>query len=341
MLERCFMRTLTAFLLIAFNNPALFAQSQSTRDDFLKLIDRPRTSLAPTIRQLPEGRGLSAIHFAFTTEGPDRVPGLLLKKTGSEGRRPTVIALHGTGDSKEGMATVLVRLAELGFVAVAMDGRYHGERAIGGDYADAIYQAYVSGEEHPFFYDTVWDVTRLIDYLVTREDVDPARIGLIGFSKGGIETYLASAIDPRIAVAVPCIGVQSFLWALENNAWRDRIGTIYPAVELAAEDEGVKVDSTFVRKFYDRVVPGIYSKFDGPAMLPLIAPRPLMVINGDSDSLTPRAGVLEAAELASAAYAKAGVSERFSLRLQENTGHEVRPAALQAALDWFVKWLRP
>ena len=42
-------------------------------------------------------------------------------------------------------------------------------------------------------------------------------IGMIGFSKGGMETYLAAAVDPRIAVAVPCIGVQSFRWALDHG----------------------------------------------------------------------------------------------------------------------------
>jgi poly(3-hydroxybutyrate) depolymerase len=50
---------------------------------------------------------------------------------------------------------------------------------------------------------------RLIDYLDTRADVDPQRIGIYGVSKGGIEAYLAAAVDPRIQVAVPCIAVES------------------------------------------------------------------------------------------------------------------------------------
>ena len=65
---------------------------------------------------------------------------------------------------------------------------------------------------------------RLIDYLETREDVDARRIGLTGISKGGMEAYLAAAVDPRIAVAVPLIGVQSFRWALDHGAWDSRPG---------------------------------------------------------------------------------------------------------------------
>ena len=106
------------------------------------------------------------------------------------------------------------------------------------EYVEAILRAYRTGNEHPFLYDTVWDLMRLIDYLETREDVDSRRIGMIGFSKGGMETYLTAAIDPRVAVAVPCIGVQSFRWALENDAWQSRVETFQVALNAAAKDAG-------------------------------------------------------------------------------------------------------
>ena len=119
----------------------------------------------------------------------------------------------------------------------------------------------------------------------------------MGISKGGMETYLAAAVDPRIAAAVPVIGVQSFAWALANNAWQARVETIFAAVAGAARDGLRPIDAELVQEFYDRVVPGIYDEFDAPAMLPLIAPRPLLVINGDSDALTPLPGVRKARRL--------------------------------------------
>lgn len=183
---------------------------------------------------------------------------------------------------------------------------------------------------------------RLLDYLETRDDVDVKRIGLIGTSKGGIETYLAAAVDERIAVAVPCIGVQSFRWALENNAWPSRIETIQTAFDTITIQSGVpNPDATFVRQFYDRIVPDIYAEFDGPGMLPLIAPRPLLVINGDSDVRTPLPGLKECTDAAQAVYQSAGATERFSIRIQENTGHKVTSESEQAAIAWFVKWLKP
>lgn len=324
---------------------ALQGSAGGVRSDFLKLIDRPRVPLAPEITHPVVTEGILCQRFSFASEAGERVPGILMRGSG-EGPRPVVIALHGTGGTKESQTGLLTKLAGKGFVAVAIDGRFHGERTSArsgsAEYSQAILRTYRTGKGHPFLFDTVRDVLRLVDYLEMRPDVDPRRVGLIGFSKGGMETYLAAAADPRISVAIPCIGVQSFRWALDNNSWQSRVGTFRAAVDKAAQDEGVsKVDGNFIRKFYDRVAPGIYSEFDGPAMLPLIAPRPLLVINGDSDARTPLPGLMECAAAAQKAYSDASAQDRLILRIQESTGHQVRPAALEEAIAWFVRWLKP
>jgi len=329
-----------AFLLAA----TAFAQTDTTRAEFLHLIDRPRVPLAPA-ESPAAAEGVEEIRFSYAADANQRVPGILLRASPAPSRRrPVVIALHGTGGNKEGQLPLLRRLAGLGFIAIAIDGRYHGERAGGSGraaYNDAILRAWRTGHEHPFLYDTVWDILRLLDYLETRADVDAARIGAIGFSKGGMELYLAAAIDPRIRVAVPCIGVQSFRWALDHDSWHSRIGTIQAAVNGAARDEGAQVDAAFIQRFYDRVVPGVDGRFDGPAMLPLIAPRPLLTINGDSDPRTPRPGLDLCLDAASRAYAHAGASDRFRTVIEPDTAHKVTPAALDTALEWFQRWLRP
>lgn len=332
--------TLAAFLTLA---PSLAAD---TRADFLKLIDRPRVLLAPEVQETPSPDGLIHLAFSYAADADNRVPGILLKSANTTGRRPAVIALHGTGGKKEDELAFMTELARAGFVAVAIDGRYHGARTQNGkgsaEYVDAILRTFRTGKEHPFFYDTVWDVMRLVDYLETRDDIDSKRIGLFGISKGGIETYLAAAADPRIAAAVPCIGVESFRWAVEHDSWQSRIGTIQAAFDAAAKDSGVaKPGPDFVHTFYSRVAPGLDREFDGPAMVPLIAPRPLLSINGEIDPRTPRPGLDLCADAARAAYRTAGAEENFVLRIQPNTGHKVLPESMTAAREWFVRWLNP
>jgi dienelactone hydrolase len=316
------------------------------RAAFLRLVDRTRVPLAPHSSARPEAGSYAPEHFTFQSEASERVTGILVKSVASRGRRPTVIVLHGSGGKKEQQLPLLRELADRGFVAVAIDARYHGERAGTddsiADYTGAMLTAYRTRRGHPYMYDTVWDAMRLVDYLDTRPDVDNNRIGLMGISKGGTETYLTAAVDTRIAVAVPVIGVQSFRWALEHDAWQSRAETFQAAAEGVARDQGrAGVDATVVRMLYARVAPGIDGEFDGPSMLPLIAPRPLLVINGDSDPRTPLPGVLECVAAAEPVYSAMRSPERLGLYLQPGAGHVFTPTGELVALDWLVKWLVP
>lgn len=347
-------RSIAAALLVLQISIAAFADGSAvdTRAAFLKVIDRPRAELKPEITELAPVEGLRKYHLWFQSDATERVPGYLLLPDPQKfkGPRPVVIALHGTGGSKDGgeITNIALKAARAGFIGVAIDGRFHGERTKAGsgaaEYYDAIALAFKTGAGHPFYYDTAWDVMRLVDYLVTRKDVDAARIGLTGISKGGIETYLAAAADPRVAAAVPFIGVQSFKWALENGQWPARIATIQSAFDsaAAAAAAGKPVRSVdFVREFYARVVPGIDGKFDGPAMLVAIAPRPLLVINGDSDANTPIAGVRLSVAAARPFYEAANAGDKLQLIVQENTPHRVNPESVDAGIAWFVRWLEP
>lgn len=341
------LRTLRSLLLLVFTLLTSLLQAADTRADFLKLIDRPRVPLEVATSEVPAPDGLTRFDFTYAADATNRVPALLLKTSSiPTNRRPVIIVLHGTGGSKESELSYLTELAHAGFIAVAIDGRYHGARSRSGkgsaDYIDAILRAFRTKTEHPFFYDTAWDVMRLIDYLVTRPDVDPARIGLFGISKGGIETYLTAAADPRVAVAVPCIAVESFRWAIENNSWQSRIGTVQAAFDAAAKDSAVtSPGADFVHLFYACVAPGLDREFDGPAMVPLIAPRPLLAINGEIDPRTPLPGLQLCSDATRLAYQAAGAEEKFTQLIQRGIGHKVTPEAYLQAREWFVRWLKP
>jgi dienelactone hydrolase len=307
-------------------------------------------ALKPELAEMEPVEGFKRHHLWFSSDATERVPGYLLLPDPAKfkGRRPVVIVLHGTGGTKGGgeIANIVNRAVRAGFIGVAIDGRFHGERTKAGtgaaEYNTAIAQAFKTGEGHPFYYDTAWDVMRLIDYLGTRKDVDSARIGLTGISKGGIETYITAAADPRVAAAVSYIGVQSFKWALDNGQWPARIATIQDAFDASAASAGKPARSVdFVRQFYARIVPGIDGPFDGPAMLAAIAPRPLLVINGDSDANTPIAGVRLSVGTAKPSYDAAGASGKLQLIVQENTAHRVNPESIDAGIEWFVRWLKP
>ena len=165
---------------------------------------------------------------------------------------------------------------------------------------------------------------------------------MYGVSKGGIETYLTAAVDPRVSVAVPCIGLQDFRWEIDHNDWQTRISTIQGAFNVVVKETGVaSPGGGFVHEFYQRVAPGLDGEFDGPEMVRLIAPRPLMSINGDTDEHTPRASLKLCTDVAAEVYGAAGAGDHFVELIEAKTGHKVKPYAQAAAVEWFVKWLKP
>jgi dienelactone hydrolase len=319
------------------------------REAFVKLLDRPKVALDPQARETKTEGGFLTELLSIASEKTERVPILLVRPAKLEARAPAVVVLHGTGGNKESQRAWLEKLARKGMIGVAIDARYHGERVPGvkgaAAYNEAVTRAWRArpGEpqEHPFYFDTAWDLWRVIDWLETRPDVDPSRLGMIGFSMGGIQTWLAAAADERVKVSVPAIGVQSFRWSLENERWQARARTIAAAHDAAAKDLGeTTVNARVCRELWNKVSPGILDRFDGPSMIRLFAGRPLLVLNGEKDPNCPIEGARLAFAAAEEAFRAAGCPERLKIDVAPGVAHQVTKEQHDLALDWFERWLR-
>jgi len=277
---------------------------------------------------------------------------------------PAILVLHSTGKSKEYIAEHLERYARRGYVAVAFDARYHGERALPGAgipglsemklssvgpslvqqifesdvgrlqvYYSALVRAWREGPERPFLYDTVMDAIGVVDYMVSRPgEIDPQRIGVTGVSLGGMHAWLLAAADSRIAVSAPAIGVHSFRHALDNGLWGARVDTIRPVFEAAAKDMGKKeVDTEVVQAVWSRITPGLAERcgedgFDANCSVGCVAPRPMLVLSGERDPRCPIEGVYAAVEEGRKEYSALGAAGKLQLFVDPGIEHEMTQA---------------
>lgn len=143
-----------------------------------------------------------------------KVPGYLAIPKSNADPYPCVLLLHGITSSKESwweensvMKNLTEQLLSSGFAVLSLDAEYHGERLSNNDFESPLSfiknRWFVSSRD--MMIQSTIEYRRAIDYLATRVEIDTARIGIIGYSMGGIMTFNLSAVEPRIKVSVACV----------------------------------------------------------------------------------------------------------------------------------------
>ena len=158
---------------------------------------------------------------------------------------------------------------------------------------------------------TVAEDRAALDYLASRSDVDPHRLGCGGLSGGGMRTVFLAGLDDRIRCAV-CAGFMT--------TWRDFL---------------LNTSYTHTWMVY---VPGLPGFFDFPEILGLRAPLATLVLATTQDPLYTLAETERAGRILQEVFKKAGAPERF--RISMYPGPHKFDLPMQAeAFDWMEKWL--
>jgi len=153
---------------------------------------------------------------------------------------------------------------------------------------------------------------RALDYLCSRPDVDPQRVGCGGLSGGGLRTVLLAGSDDRIACAV-CVGMMT--------TWRDYL----------------------LNKCYTHTwmcyVPLLPPDLDYPEILGLRVPLPTLVQNDTEDPLFTLPEMQRADRILSEVYRKAGAEDRYRCTFYPGP-HKFDQEMQREAFEWFDRWLK-
>lgn len=247
--------------------------------------------------------------YVFTSEPGADVPCHLLVPVGAKKRAPVVVCLQGHSAGMHvslsradqhsmemaippGDRDFAVQAVGRGYAALVLEQRCFGERS--DMRPDERRQSSMSGCHHATHVaslvgrtmvgERVWDVSRALDTLSEFPDVDITRIACMGHSGGGTVAWYAACLDSRIRVVMSSCSICTY---------RDSIG---------------QVDHCC-----DNYLPGVLQSFDMPDLAGLIAPRPLIVVAGRSDSFFPLHGVRDAFATIHAIYDAWGAANRCDL----------------------------
>ncbi len=230
-----------------------------TKEDWINRQKRVKDILNNIIGPFPEKTPLNARVTGIVRKDGYRIEKVIYESMpnlyvtaclfipdGKVKNRPAIIEVSGHGFPafrSRGTQTQIYNLVRKGFIVFAFDPLGQGERI---QYWDDEKKASVLGtspvSEHSYFGNQMfisgispiryftWDGIRAVDYLITRKEVDPERIGIYGCSGGGTQATLISAFDERIKAAVPGCYITGFRRLLESIGPQDAEQDFYHAI---------------------------------------------------------------------------------------------------------------
>jgi cephalosporin-C deacetylase-like acetyl esterase len=291
----------------------------------------------------PEPAGTPRVQTTGTVEGDDYlveklvyeslpgyfVPALLYKPKKTDSRLPAVLSPcgHSTVGKAEATYQILhINLVKRGYVVLTYDPVGQGERSQFwdaekgrsrfnldcGEHAVLGNPLYLIGSSLARF--RIWDGLRGLDYLVSRRDVDPKRIGCVGNSGGGTLTAYIAALDARVAAAAICCYITTLPRRMGNRIQEDP----------SADPE---------QDIFGFVSEGI----DHAGLLALLAPRPTLLGTARFDFF-PIEGARESFAEAKRLFAVLGAEDRIE-RVEAQARHGLSPPLRQGVYRWFDRWL--
>lgn len=240
------------------------------------------------------------------------VPGNLYIPDNLSSPRPAILYLCGhSSGQKVAYQSYCQKFAQLGFVCLIVETVHQGE-VCGehhGCYARGWFNWYSRGYTPSGV--EVWNAIRALDFLCTREEVDSSNLGVTGRSGGGAQTWFVAAVDRRVKAASPGVGATTLNEQILTRTIDGHCDCMLPI-------------NTYCRDF--------------PDIGALIAPRALLIDQGDRDRLTNIEGVRKLYNDIKKIYRFEGVPDKVEF-IETHGGHHSTPGGRKKVLSFFMEQL--
>lgn len=300
------------------------------------LGDMPARPAKPKVQivKREERNGYILEKFLIDNEVDALIPGYLAIPTNTTKKPPVIVGLHSHSTSKDhvfgfkgGFSNdVMALLISNGFALMSIDNAFHGERLGKGPAGDKEtmehnYENQLNAifKIDQWFGRTIWgmqlrDEQIALDYLMTRTDVDTSKIGVEGMSMGSTRSWWLAAIDSRIKAVVGAACFYRYEQLIEQR----------------------QINAHGIYTF----LPGMLKHFDTEGVMGLIAPRPFLVLTGDSDRGSPMSGIRILEKKLGDVYRLYNKTDNFMSIIYPETGHTYNNPMKLEMLYWFEKFLK-
>jgi dienelactone hydrolase len=204
-----------AIVFVALAQPVA-AQQQPVGDDAFRILRQLfdyDATLPLNARTVQRFDTTSFYREKFVINGwqGTRIPGLIAIPKAGGSRYPVVLLIDGIGGWKErwwqqtswNRGRVLIdSLVASGFAVVMIDAPASGERIYENDFESAETFIRKPAQLQSLAIQNTIEHRRVLDYVVTRTDVDTARIGVLGLSLGGMTAFYLGTVETRLKAAV-------------------------------------------------------------------------------------------------------------------------------------------
>lgn len=173
-----------------------------------------RTPLNAIIRDRRTHDGYTVENVAFESAPGVFVTGNLFRPTGGAALRPVVLSTHGHARKVAAPAdydmharfapyvqTRSANLARMGAIVFSIDMFAYGEGI-------QLFGQEAHRNPHAITIQ-LWNAMRALDFLLSLEGADPARVAVSGESGGGTQAFVLAALDPRVTVSAPVVMVSA------------------------------------------------------------------------------------------------------------------------------------
>ncbi len=310
-------------------------QRKKIHSELKQLLGKfPARAESPVVKTLTreERNGYTLEKFEFDDGLGATVPGYLLLPKKTNAKSPAILYCHWHGGEYEiGKEEVFLSkhtpvppgpaLAERGYVVMAIDACCFGERngrGPGGPSEKGGAGEMTASKFNLWVGRTLWgmllhDDQMALDSLAHRPEVDPQRIGVMGMSLGATRTWWLMALDERLktGVAIDCL-------------------TRY---QNLIQQEGLKAHGIYY------FVPNLLNHFDTEAIVALIAPRPVLFLDGDQDGTSPVDGIHVIEAKVRPVYHLYKKEDAFQSIVYPNQGHVYTQEMWDKTLKWFEEKL--